>query len=133
MQNLFNGAAIWGGQNVEHGPIPRTRQMRSVMPGIAGFRVYSLGTESWTWNVQGLIVRTSRALLEADLVTGASYVDGGLYDFRTGAGTVYNNCLLNSFQPSSKIQKCWVLIGASWGLGYCQFVSGVVEWAGPTY
>ena len=135
MSNLFDGISIWGGQTREMGPIPSTNSQRSKLPGISGFRVYALGTNSWVWNIRGLLAARTLGALEGLRVTGASYVDGLLYNFTTAAGSVYSNCLLNSFQPASEIQPCFVylpLVGG-WGTGFCQYVSGVVEWAGATY
>jgi hypothetical protein len=103
------------------------------MPGIAGFRVYALGTNSWTWTVRGILVKSTRAALEADVINGASYVDAGLYNFVTGAGTTFNNCLMNSFEPVSDILACKVQLIGGWASAFCQYVQGTVEWAGPTY
>lgn len=133
MNNTFDGVELFGTRNKERGPIPTTRQIRSILPGIAGFRTYALGTNSWIWTVKGILVRSTRILLEADLNAGASYVDAGLYDFKTGAGTIYGNCLLNDFAPITDILACEVQLGGGWAGAFCQWVQGTVEWAGPTF
>jgi hypothetical protein len=131
MEARFDGLLLFGEQTRVIGPIPRNRQQREILPGVAGFRVYRLGTDSVIWQVRGRLVASTLANLETLLMDGANYVDGQLYDFQTTGGNIFGDCLLNDFRPVEEIQAGSGLILGSWASIWTVEVGATVEWASP--
>lgn len=130
----FNGVArFFGRQSRVHGPFAKPSVQRERLPGIAGFRTYNLGTESVTWNVRGIVSADSLANLEAAVNSAVSLMGGGLYQFVTTGGTVYDGCLLQSYVPEAAPQYFKGTVGGVATEGYLVIINAVVEWAQPNY
>jgi hypothetical protein len=133
MDALFNGQPIFGTQTRNIGPQPKPTVQRERIPGVAGFRVYNLGTESVIWEVSGLVVGGTIAALEDALFAAAGYMDGGLYAFATTGGSVFEGCLLQSFNMAGEITPMDGYIDGAAFEGFCVRVRAVVEWSQPQW
>jgi hypothetical protein len=124
---LFNNAPLWGSQTRQDGPYKTRRDLRQVMPGVNGFRVYRMGTTSQVWTVTGRLVTPSRGDIENAIASGQAYMDGNPYAFTTAAGTTFLYCLLTDFRPIGNPQAVTYNGAPAW----TQEVQGTVENMAP--
>jgi hypothetical protein len=109
----FNGRSIFGTvENRVIGPTGSSRVQRSILPGVRGFRNYSLtggvGPDTLRFIATGRILAFSVGQAERMILDAQKMMDGKLYAFRSTGGNVYRNCQLVAFAQTENYRKAFV-------------------------
>ena len=125
MAATFNGQAIFGTQTAVTGPTSEYRTQKSIMPGIAGERLYGLGKSNWQWTITGRLTSSTKAGIASLIQSGVALQNGTLYAFADDQGGTYTNCQLVSFAPAGPMTPC--------GNGnFTITIQATVKWLSPT-